>query len=121
HVSADVKPNALNPIYVGWDFGEEKPAIVFAQWIRSIGAFRIVLSIKGKEMVLEDLAPKVLEIQKREFPGADFYEWCDPTGAKGNGGMRNTPVRLLHDHGVLAKYEPNANDADVRYGAIQAI
>jgi hypothetical protein len=94
---------------------------VFCQWIRSIGAFRILLSIKGNHLVLEDLAPKVLEIQQREFPSAEFMPWCDPTGAKGNGGMLNTPVRLLRDLNVLARYEPTANDADVRYGAIQAI
>ena len=121
HVSETVQVNGYYPILVGWDFGEEKPAVVFCQYNRYLGALRVLLSIKGSDIVLEDLAPKVLEIQRREFSDTDIYPWCDPTGAKGNGGMLNTPVRLLHGLGVPARYEPNANDADVRAAAIQSI
>ena len=121
HVSDAVKPDALYPILVGWDFGEEKPAVVFSQYLRHIGGFRILGAIKGAHIVLEDLVPKVLEIQARWFPNARTLPWCDPTGAKGNGGMLNTPVRLLQTCGVPARFTATANDAPVRYAAIQAV
>lgn len=121
HVSDKARANAYYPILVGLDFGEEKPGIVFAQYIRYIGAFRILGAIKGSHVVLEDLVPKYDEIRQRWFPGFEVMPWCDPTGAKGNGGMLQTPVRLLHSLGVPARYDGNANDAEVRYGAIQTM
>lgn len=123
HVSTSVARNPHYPILVGWDFGQEKPAVVFAQFVGQSGALQILGSIKGKRIFLEDFAPKVLEIQHRWFPQpAQFFTWTDPTGATGNQGTRHTAVRLLRDLGVSdARYEVNANDATVRYSAIQTL
>lgn len=110
------------PLLEGWDFGQEKPAVVWWQYLTHIGAIRILGGVKGANLYLETFAPKVLEIRARLFPQAvDIWSWCDPTGSTGNQGMKNTAVQLLHDLGVPARFDPTANQAATRYGAIQVI
>lgn len=122
HVSHAVQRNPRYPVLVGWDFGHEKPAVVFAQYITHLGAFQILGAVKGIRLFLEDFAPKVLEIQRRWFPDpVETWAWSDPTGATGNQGTRLTAVRLLQDLGVTVRYEPTANRDTVRYAAIQTI
>jgi len=116
---------ALDPYYPlleGWDFGQEKPAVVWWQYITHLGALRVLGGVKGKELYLESFAPRVLDIRRRWFPTVtDVYCWADPTGATGNQGRKETAIKLLHDLGVPARWEPDSNDASVRYGAIQVI
>lgn len=121
---------AYYPLLEGWDFGQQKPAVVWAQYIRHLAALRILAAVKGSEVFLELFAPKVLEIRRRLFGADDQMEirsWCDPTGATGNGGLQFTPVTLLHDLGVMARParstqgSADGNDAEVRDIAIQTI
>lgn len=122
HLDRRLEWTPYYPLLEGWDFGQEKPAVVWFQYLAHLGAIRILGAVKGKELFLESFAPKVLEIRRRWFPDArDVWSWCDPTGATGNQGRKETAVKLLHDMGVPARYEPTANDASVRSGAIQAI
>jgi hypothetical protein len=128
HVHAEVKFTPYYPIIEGWDFGEEKPAVVWWQYLRHRAAIRILGAVKGSDLFLELFAPKVLEIRHRLFPHCkEFLSWCDPTGATGNGGLQYTPVQLLHDLGIPARPckesqgSRDGNDAEVRYKAIQTI
>ena len=128
HVHADVHFTPYYPIIEGWDFGEEKPAVVWWQYLRHRAAIRILGAVKGSELFLELFAPRVIEIRQRLFPHArEIRSWCDPTGATGNGGLQYTPIGLLHDLGVNARptKDPSSsrdgNDAEVRYKAIQTI
>ena len=128
HVHTDVKFTPYLPIIEGWDFGEEKPAVVWWQYLGHRAAIRILGAVKGNDLFLELFAPKVLEIRNRLFPFCkEFRSWCDPTGATGNGGLQYTPVQLLHDMGIPAKpcKEPggsrDGNDPEVRYKAIQTV
>lgn len=118
------------PLLEGWDFGQQKPAVVWAQYIRHLAAFRILGAVKGSEVFLELFAPKVLEIRRRLFgPDEDLQirSWCDPTGATGNGGLSFTPVSLLHQLGVPAQParsstgNKDGNDPEVRDKAIQTL
>lgn len=124
HVSDAVRRDPLYPVLVGWDFGQEKPAAVFLQYLEHLGALRILGAVKGIELYLHVFAPKVLEIQQRWFGDLDPREtsaWGDPTGDTGNGGLEQTPIRMLHALDVPARFDPKANQAAVRYGAIQAV
>lgn len=123
HVDSRVELDPAYPLLEGWDFGSEKPAVTFYQYIEHLGALRSLGSIKGEDLFLELFAPKVLEIRRRWFPDvpADVWSWCDPTGATGNGGLAHTPVRVLHDLGVPARFDTKANQLPVRYGAIQVL
>ena len=122
HVDPDLGLNSYYPLLEGWDFGQEKPAVVWWQYLTHLGALRILGAVKGKELFLESFAPKVLEIRQRWFPGiATIYPWCDPTGATGNQGRKETAVKLLHDMRVPARYDTDANDPSVRFAAIQVI
>jgi len=119
------------PLLEGWDFGQQKPAVVWAQYIRHLAILRILGAVKGSEVFLELFAPKVLELRRQLF-GRDedlqIRSWCDPTGATGNGGLSFTPVALLQDLGVNAQPSRSsiaggrdANDPEVRDKAIQTI
>lgn len=128
HVHPAVKFAPYYPIIEGWDFGEEKPAVVWWQYLTHQAKIRILGAVKGSEIFLELFAPKVLEIRARLFPDCQqFSSWCDPTGATGNGGLQFTPVQLLHDLGVPARPckssegSRDGNDPEVRYKAIQTI
>jgi hypothetical protein len=120
-----VAPVTFNPYYPlleGWDFGEEKPAVVWWQYLKHLAAIRILGAVKGSEVYLETLAPRVLDIRRRLFPHAtEIRSHCDPTGATGNHGLQRTAVAVLHELGVPASFEPTANDAPVRDAAIQKI
>lgn len=122
------------PLLEGWDFGQQKPAVVWAQYIRHLAKLRILAAVKGSEVFLELFAPKVLQVRHALFgdPLAVGHEytirsWCDPTGATGNGGLSFTPVSLLHELGVPAQParstigNKDGNDPDVRDKAIQTI
>lgn len=126
HLSQAVQFTPFYPILEGWDFGEEKPAVVWFQYLRHLAAIRVLGAVKGSELFLELFAPKVLEIRARLFPvDAIVHSWCDPTGATGNGGLQFTPITLLHQLGVPARPAKDSqsnrdgNDAEVRYKAIQ--
>jgi hypothetical protein len=128
HVDSGVKFTPYYPIIEGWDFGEEKPAVVWFQYLRHLAAIRILGAVKGSELFLELFAPKVLEIRSRLFPPqAEIRSWCDPTGATGNGGLEFTPITLLRQLGVSARPckqsegSKDGNDMEVRYKAIQTI
>lgn len=122
HVDTSLELNSYYPLLEGWDFGQEKPAVVWWQYITHLGAIRVLGAVKGKELFLESFAPRVLDIRQRWFPKPkDVYCWCDPTGATGNQGRKETAVKLLHDLHVPARYDPDANDASQRFSAIQVI
>lgn len=128
HVDDHVRFNRYYPLLEGWDFGEEKPAVVWFQYLRHLAAIRVLGAVKGAELFLELFAPKVIEIRQRLFPKAtQVRSWCDPTGASGNGGLEYTPISLLQQLGVPVQpaKDPDTsrdgNDAEVRYKAIQTI
>lgn len=126
HVNPKTAYVPYYPLLEGWDFGEEKPAVVWFQYLRHLAKINVVGAVKGSELFLELFAPKVLEIRQRLFPEAlDVRPWCDPTGATGNGGLQFTPIALLHQLGIHARPAKDStsnrdgNDAEVRYKAIQ--
>jgi hypothetical protein len=133
HVAKDrIRIEKYYPLLEGWDFGQQTPAVVWAQYIKHLAAFKILGAVKGSEVFLELFAPKVLEIRTRLFGDPlsansryEIRSWCDPTGATGNGGLSFTPVQLLHDLGVPAQpakaLTKDGNDPDVRDKAIQTI
>lgn len=104
----------------GWDFGQEKPAVTWWQYLAHLAALRMLGAVKGSEIYLEQFAPRVIEIRRRLFPHAtEIRSHCDPTGATGNHGMKQTAVELLHQLGVPVVYDTTANEPPVRDKAIQ--
>lgn len=128
HVNPKVAYASYYPLLEGWDFGEEKPAVVWFQYLRHLARIQLLGAVKGSEIFLELFAPKVIEIRKRLFPDVrEVRSWCDPTGATGNGGLQFTPIALLLQLGVNARpardssSSRDGNDAEVRYKAIQTL
>lgn len=123
HVSSSAHINPHYPLLEGWDFGHEKPAVVWAQYLAHAGAVIVLGGVKGADVFIETFAPKVLELRARLFPhvGQHVLAWCDPAGATTNAGTVHTPVRTLQDLGVPARYTPTANQPEERYAAIQVL
>ena len=123
HVDTRVRFDPRYPLLEGWDFGQEKPAVSWWQVLEHIGALRILGSVKGEGLFLEDFAPKVLEIRKEWFPQTPMgiWTWCDPNGATNTSGSQHTAVSVLQDYDVPAQYDGSANLAPVRAAAIQVI
>lgn len=128
HVTSAATFTKFYPLLEGWDFGRQKPAVVWAQYIAHRAELRIVGAVKGNEIYLESFAPRVLAIRRRLFPHAtEIRSWCDPTGVTGNHGLEYTAVSVLQQLGVQGQpaKDPessrDANDAEVRDKAIQTI
>lgn len=123
HVNPLVHVNPYYPLLEGWDFGHEKPAVVWYQSLTHLGAVHVLGAVKGADMFIETFAPKVLQIRQRWFPQqtSHIQSWCDPAGATNNNGTLHTAVRTLQDLGIPVRYTPTANDPDVRYAAIQVL
>jgi len=130
HVDSRVKLDPRYPLWEGWDFGHQKPAVSWWQYLEHLGALRVLGSVKGESLFLEDFAPKVLEIRDRWFksllgrsrPNSEqILTWCDPNGGTNTIGSQNTAVSILRDYSVAAQYDGNANQAPVRSAAIQVI
>ncbi len=128
HVNADVQFQPYYPLLEGWDYGQEKPAVVWAQYISHLARFQILGAVKGSYVYLEQWAPRIIEMRRRLFPQhTQVRSWCDPTGVTGNGGMAYTPVRVLHELGVPVQPAKDStsprdgNDPEVRGLAIQTL
>lgn len=122
HLSDRARFTPLYPLLEGWDFGEEKPAVVWMQYLAHLAAIRILGCVKGSEVFLEQFAPRVIDLRRRLFPHfTELRVHCDPSGAHGNGGLQHTPVTLLRQLGVPVRYDETANTAPVRATAIQTI
>lgn len=126
HVTDKAVFSPYYPLLEGWDFGRQKPAVVWAQYIAHLALLRVVGAVKGSEVFLEAFAPRVLAIRRRLFPHAtEIRSWCDPTGMTGNHGLEMTAVSVLRQLGVQAQpakdseSSRDANDAEVRDKAIQ--
>ena len=118
----------MYPLLEGWDFGRQKPAVVWAQYVAHLARFVILGAVKGSEVFLEAFAPQVLAIRRRWFPYAtQVQSWCDPTGATGNQGLEYTAVSVLRGLGVPVNpakdpdSQRDANDLEVRDKAIQVM
>src|SRR4029077_2948730 len=110
HVTA-LTFNPYYPLLEGWDFGEEKPAVVWWQYLKHLSAIRILGGVKGSEVYLETFAPRVLDLRRRLFPHAtEIRTHADPTGETGNHGLERTAVALLHQLGIPATTNGTAND-----------
>ncbi len=130
HVDGRVRFDPRYPLLEGWDFGQEKPAVSWWQYLEHIGALRSLGSVKGESLFLEDFAPRVVDIRQRWFPTlrsslndgkAGVWTWCDPNGATNTTGSQHTAVSMLLDYDVSAQYDGHANQAPVRGTAIQVI
>lgn len=131
HVDPRVRFDPRYPLLEGWDFGQEKPAVSWWQYVEHLGALRCLGSVKGERLFLEDFAPKVLEIRERWFTaglalarvrGDDgVWTWCDPNGATNTSGSDTTAVSILEGYSVHARYDGHANHAPIRATAIQVL
>lgn len=97
---ANIEHDKNNTIYRGWDFGYNRPAVV---WMQFINGRVIVLAEKmGRKIYLDDfIKDEILPLQQNLFPGHQLYrDFCDPHGSDEND-KGKTSVDIMHDFGMF--------------------
>lgn len=77
----------------GWDFGLY-PAVVFAQLIVH-ERLMVIRELVGQDIDTERFVHEVSRVSNEWFPGAQFYEFVDPTGKNRVGTDSMTYLKLL--------------------------
>ena len=102
------------PIYRGIDFGYNKPAVAWMQFIN--GQLRVYQAIKGDKIYLDDfMRDVVLPEELKLFPkwDAPFKTICDPAGSHESDKGRSS-VDILNDFGIFPMYKKNPIEQGVK-------
>ena len=102
------------------DFGKHHPCVVWRQQT-PLGQTLYLGGILGEGLYLEDFLPLVMQYRAQWFPDpVEIRTCCDPAGASDNSqGVRDNGVKVLTDHGFLARWIPNSNAPDVRLAMLE--
>lgn len=83
------------PLLVGWDFGYNRPAIVWCQYYDAI--FRILKSFLGYKITLDKFAEEVFKIEKEHFESPiAIFDYCDSAGLQINKQTGMTDIQVLN-------------------------
>lgn len=99
----DIQFNPKLPVVRSFDFGYNRPAVVWAQMER--GQIRILAELLGKSIYLEDfLKEQVFPYQETLF-GVDvrYMDFCDPRGSDASD-KGKTSIDILREHGIRPAY-----------------
>ena len=119
------RPIACNPslpLVEAIDFGQHHPCVTWCQYGPD-GSLSVLGAVMGLDLFLEDFAPMILTYRARWFPDVIQVDTCcDPAGSHlSSQGIRQTGVGLLRDHGITARFQPDANMPHVRKGTIERL
>lgn len=100
-----IDPIEKYPIYRGIDFGFNKPAVAWLQYVD--GQIRIYHAIKGDKIYLDDFVKDIILPKEQEL----FGNWqhkiktvCDPAGAQ-ESDKGKTSIEILNDFGIYPMYK----------------
>ena len=118
-----VRPTAMNPdlpLLEAIDFGKHHPCVHWSQF-DPWGGWTWLGGMMGRDLFIEDFAPMIKQQRAEWFPNAlEVQTCCDPAGSHNNSqGVRTNGVKVLADHGIVARWIDNSNAPDVRRGAIE--
>lgn len=110
--------DARRPVLEAIQHGQHHPTWLAAQrnyW----GGLRVLSSVMGKRLSLDEFLPIVQEYRSASFKGATFLTCTDPPPDSGS--VRFTNINILQDHGFTPTWRPNAVSPDVREAVIQSL
>jgi hypothetical protein len=105
HFVRPIDPIDKYPLYRGIDFGYNKPAVCWLQYVD--GQIRIYHAIKGEKIYLDDFMRDVVLPKEHELFGNWRYPIktiCDPAGAQ-ESDKGKTSVEILQDFGIFPMYK----------------
>lgn len=80
------------PLYVGWDWGYNRPAVAFMQIVNN--KLRILKSHLGNKIYIDEWVDEVLRLQAGWFPNAGIvYDYCDIDGKKNRENSKSTVIK----------------------------
>lgn len=109
-----IEPVQGFPIYRGIDFGFNKPAVSWMQYIN--GQVRIYQAIKGEKIYLDDfIRDVILPEEQKLFPrwNAPFKTVCDPAGSQESDKGRSS-VDILNEFGIFPMYKKTKVEEGIR-------
>lgn len=108
HVSKlDLKnnPNPNYPIWRGWDFGYNWPALVVLQDLEDRGQIRVLHSVIEQDMSTWDMLNKWVPMLHKMYPNYKFLDACDPAGKQKQSALGLTDIQVMHSFGVYPQYK----------------
>jgi len=102
---ADLSYIPGRPVYRGWDFGFNHPAIVWCQ-IDGRGRMVVIKELMGAQSYLKDFVEQVIRESNEHFPKAKYLDYCDPAGQHRNDATTATSIDILRAKNIhpLFKY-----------------
>jgi len=110
--SGDLEYHPALPVLRGWDFGRQRPAVVWGQ-VHPNGCLNILNVKMGENVLLDTFADQVLTQSAIMFPRTQvWFDFGDPHGAQKREMSEETPIDLLRRKGIQVRYR----DTSVRFG-----
>ena len=100
-----IEPVKGLPLYRGIDFGFNKPAVSWLQFVD--GQIRIYESIKGNKISLDDFIREIILPKEIELFGsweAKVQTFCDPAGSQESDKGKSS-IEILNDYGIFPLYK----------------
>lgn len=122
HVATDPKTGApldlhaavspLYPIWCGWDFGYNYPALVVLQDDEHRQQIRVLLSILEQDKSTWDVVDTWMPRLRQMFPGMTFKHACDPNGTHVHSTSGMSDIQVLNANGIY----PIFRKSNIDYG-----
>lgn len=109
-----IEPVPGVPIYRGIDFGFNKPAVCWLQYVN--GQVRVYQAIKGDKIYLDDFLKEVVFPEELKlFPNwkAPIKTICDPAGSQETD-KGKTSIDILNDHGIFPMYRKTRTEEGIK-------
>ena len=87
------------PLIRGWDFGRQRPAVVWIQYIEDKDTFHVLHEFIGHNIDVRTLARKAKVITD-QFPDCDIFDYGDPAGHQRTDKDVKSTIEILRDEGI---------------------
>jgi hypothetical protein len=103
--SMDLKFEHGVPLLRGWDFGRQRPAVVFSQYLPNGWHNRLDMMM-GENVLLTTFLERVLNYTGMAFPHAqEVMDFCDPHGDQKREMSDKSPMDLLRGAGLQPRFK----------------
>ena len=109
HVRDNLKAIPYKHIYRFWDFGYRHPAVIFAQQ-NAEDQLVLLDELIGNDIVILEFGKQIKRITKRNYPGWEIEDFCDPAGKFKSDKSKYTTLDILRTLDIRPKYTYRASE-----------
>lgn len=104
HVKDKLQAYPYEHILRFWDFGYRHPVVLFAQ-LNNQDQLLVLDEIFGTDIVIYEFAKHVKEYTKKNFPGFELEDYCDPAGKFKSDKSNKTSIDILRLFDIRPRYK----------------